>query len=112
MADDTAISHDHPSLFSRGWSGVRALLSILIDLSFKQFVTPRLIKLIYVLSLVGAALSALAWMASGFKEGITRGIFTIATGPIAFLIYMLAARVGCEFMLAVFRIAENTSRNK
>jgi hypothetical protein len=111
MADST---HDEAdlSLFARGWSGVKTLLSILTDLSFKRFVTPRLIKLIYILSLIAAALSALAWMASGFTEGIMRGCFTVATGPIAFFFYMLTARVGCEFMLAVFQIAENTARVK
>lgn len=86
------------------------MFSILSDLSFKRFVTPRLVRLIYLISLIAAALSALAWMASGFKVSVFYGLFTVATGPVAFFVYMLTARVVLEFMLAVFRIAENTDK--
>ena len=86
------------------------MIIILTDLSFKHFVTPRLIRLIYFVSLIAAVLSALAWMASGFATSIMYGCFTIVTGPLAFFLYMLAARVVLEFMLAVFRIAENTEK--
>jgi hypothetical protein len=98
------------SFLSRAWREVRLMLVILTDLSFKRFVTPRLVRLIYFISLIAAALSALAWMISGFKTGVIYGLFTIATGPVAFFIYMLTARVVLEFMLAVFRIAENTEK--
>ena len=51
-------------------------------------------------------LSALAWMGSGFREGVMKGLFTLVTGPVAFLIYVLTARVLMEVVLAIFRIAE------
>lgn len=98
------------SLLSRAWREVRLIFVILTDLSFKRFVTPRLVRLLYFISLIAAGLSALAWMVSGFKTGVFYGLFTVVTGPLAFFIYMLAARVGLEFMLAVFRIAENTDK--
>lgn len=97
-------------VLSRAWQEVRVMFSILTDLSFKRFVTPRLVRLIYCISLVAAALSAVAWMCSGFQIGFFYGLFTVATGPLAFFIYMLTARVVLEFMLAVFRIAENTEK--
>ena len=99
------------SLLSRAWGEVRLLCSILTDLSFKTFVTPRLIRIIYGISIIGALLSALAWMVSGFSGGnLFYGVFTLITGPVAFFVYMLTARVTLEFMLAVFRIAENTEK--
>ena len=108
------MANDPPSgssgLLSRAWQEVRLMFSILTDLSFKRFVTPRLIRLIYCISLIAAALSAAAWMASGFQTSMFYGVFTIVTGPLAFFIYMLTARVILEFMLAVFRIAENTEK--
>ena len=52
------------------------MFSILTDLSFRRFVTPRLVRLIYFISLIGAALSALAWMLSGFKTSVFYGVFT------------------------------------
>lgn len=101
---------ESPSALSHTWSQVRAMMSILTDLSFKRFVTPRLIRLLYLISLIGAVLAALAWMVKGFSVSIAYGCFTFITGPVAFFIYMLTARVMLEFMLAVFRIAENTEK--
>ena len=93
------------------WREARALFSLLFDLSFKQFLTPRLIRLLYVLSLLAAVLSALAWMASGFREGVLQGLFTLVTGPVAFFLYLLGARVVMEVLLAIFRIAERLDRS-
>jgi hypothetical protein len=57
-----------------------------------------------------AVLSALAWMASGFSDGIMHGLFTLVTGPIAFLLSVLTARVAMELVLAIFRIAEHIEK--
>jgi hypothetical protein len=49
-------------------------------------------------------------MASGFRDGIMQGLFTLVTGPIAFLLYVLTARVAMELVLAIFRIAEHIEK--
>ena len=95
---------------SAAWREVGAMVGILSDLSFQRFVTPRIVRTLYLMSLIGAGLASVAWMFSGFKEGVLRGLFTLITGPVAFFVYILTARVGLEFMLAVFRIAENTEK--
>jgi hypothetical protein len=92
------------------WGETRALLAMLFDFSFKRFLTPRLVRILYSLSLLAALLSALAWMASGFSDGIMHGLFTLVTGPIAFLLYVLTARVAMELVLAIFRIAEHIEK--
>lgn len=89
---------------------VRALLDLLLDVSFKRFVTPRLIRVLYSLSLIAAVLSALAWMVSGFSSSLLYGLFTLVTGPVAFLLYVLTARVMMELVLAIFSIAEHIQR--
>jgi hypothetical protein len=83
---------------------------MLFDFSFKRFLTPRLVRILYSLSLLAALLSALAWMASGFRDGVMQGLFTLVTGPIAFLLYVLTARVAMELVLAIFRIAEHIEK--
>lgn len=98
------------SWLGRAWYEMGLVFKVLTDLSFKTFITPRLVRLLYVLSLVGAGLSTFAWMISGFTTGVMYGCFTFITGPVAFFIYMLAARVVLEFLLAVFRIAEGVDR--
>jgi uncharacterized membrane protein len=89
---------------------LKALVALLFDFSFKEFLTPRLVRMIYALSLVVALVSALAWMFSGFQVGILYGFFTLVTGPVAFAVYVLGARVMMELVLAVFRIAEHVER--
>lgn len=94
------------------WSELRAILDLVLDLSFKRFVTPQLIRVLYALSLLAALLGALTWMFSGFRDGsIMNGLFTLVTGPVAFVIYVLTARVGMEVILAIFIIAEKSRKD-
>ena len=98
------------SLVALLWREVTALFTVLTDLSFKQFVTPRIARTLYSLSLIGAVLASAAWVCEGFAVGVMRGLFTLVTVPVAFFVYILTARVALELMLAVFRIAENTEK--
>lgn len=82
------------------------MLDLVLDLSFKRFVTPRLVRMLYVLSLLAAVFYAGSWMLSGFKSGTFSGLFTLVTAPVAFLLYLIFARVTVELILAVFRIAD------
>lgn len=93
------------------WSELRALLDLVLDFSFRRFVTPRLIRVLYVLSLLAAVLAAIAWMIGGFGISWTYGLFTVVTGPVAFVLYVLVARVAMEVLLAIFQIAEYAQRN-
>ncbi len=96
-----------PSKSSTLWSELRAVLDLVLDFSFQHFVTPRLIRLLYALSLIAAVLATLTWMFSGFGSGsYLYGLFTFVTGPVAFVIYILSARVVMEVILAIFQIAE------
>lgn len=99
-----------PSLLSNAWTLTRAVMDLVMDFSFQKFVTPKLVRVIYALSLVAALLSGLTWMFSGFANGITHGLFTLVTGPVAFFVYVLCARVAMELILAVFAIAEGIKK--
>ncbi len=93
------------------WTELRAVMDLMLDFSFQRFVTPRLIRLLYGLSLVAAVLAALGWMFSGFTVGLFYGLFTLVTGPVAFVLYVLAARVVMELILAIFQIAEKVRKD-
>ncbi|MBL9179495.1 MAG: DUF4282 domain-containing protein [Verrucomicrobiaceae bacterium] len=95
-----------PSALSSLWQQIRAVLDLVLDLSFKRFVTPRLVRMLYVLSLLAAVFYAGSWMFSGFKSGTLSGLFTMVTAPVAFLLYLIFARVTVELILAIFRIAD------
>ncbi|WP_395733669.1 DUF4282 domain-containing protein [Prosthecobacter sp.] len=86
------------SALSSLWQQIRAVLDLVLDLSFKRFVTPHLVRMLYVLSLLAAFMYALSWLFYSW--------WGIIIAPAAFLLYLIIARVTVELILAVFRIAE------
>lgn len=89
---------------------LRALMDLLLDFSFKRFVTPHLIRLLYALSLGAALLASLTWMFSGGEGSMLYGLFKFITGPLAFLLYMITARVMMEVVMAIIEIAEKVRK--
>ncbi len=100
----------NPGFLTVAWREVTGLFGLLSDFGFHRFITPRIVRTVYFLSLLAAAMGAFSWTFSGFEVGFYRGVFTLVTGPLAFFIYALAARVGLEFVVAVIRIAEATEK--
>lgn len=91
--------------------GEKGFFSCLFDLSFSDFVVMRFVKVLYALGIVAAILGGLAVLGGGFASHTFRGAFGgLIFGPIAFFLYVLAARVSLELLVVIFRIAENTSR--
>jgi hypothetical protein len=86
------------SALSSLWQQIRAVLDLVLDLSFKRFVTPHLVRMLYVLSLLAAFMYAISWLFYSW--------WGIIVAPLAFLLYLIVARVTVELILAVFRIAE------
>lgn len=84
---------------ARLWSFIRAILDLVLDLSFKRLVTPKLIRLLYALSLVGAVFFAWTTLWNS-------GLWGPVLAPLAFLAYAVVARVTVELILVIFRIAE------
>ncbi len=88
----------------------RGFFKSLFDFSFSSFVTVRLIKVIYALFIAGSALLALVFVASSFRASVFAGLFTLLIiAPVLFFLYVILARVYLELVVAIFRIAENTS---
>ncbi len=88
----------------------KGFISTLFDLSFSEFVTTRLIKVLFIIGIVGAGLWDLVFVVGAFKVGFLRGLLMLLLSPIFFLISVLLARIWCELIIVIFRIAENTSR--
>ena len=81
-------------------------LRALFDFSFSQFITTRLIRLLYAIGVVIAALSALGGIIRGFNEGAGAGVVALIVAPLIFLLVVIIARVWLELVIVVFRIAE------
>lgn len=107
----------------------RGFFGSLLDLSFTSFVTTKLIKVLYVLSLVLLAIAyvviAIALFSSGGGDSFTVGddgtfqadsggntglglLWLFVLGPLFLFFYTLLYRVFFELVVVLFRIFENT----
>jgi hypothetical protein len=82
-------------------------LQALFDFSFNHFFTPKIIKLLYGLSVFSAGLIAVLFIIFGFSASTGFGIFALLIGaPLIFLLAVICSRICAELMVAIFRIAE------
>ena len=85
----------------------------LVDFSFSDFIAPRVVGVIYFLSIIGVALAVLgAIFSSLFYGGILQAIGTLVVAIIAAAVYLLFIRVGLEALVAGIKTAENTTEIK
>jgi hypothetical protein len=83
----------------------------LFDLSFNEFITTKIIKVLYVIAMVASAFGGLAVMFGMFASKTFFGVVGgLIAGPVLFLVYVILARVWMEVVIVLFRIAENTAK--
>ncbi|MFC1582004.1 DUF4282 domain-containing protein [Planctomycetota bacterium] len=87
----------------------RGFVTALMDLSFTEFITTRIIKLLYVLEVIACFLFSVGIIVSGIRGDFVAAVVSIILAPIIFVVGVICARVGLEVVIVMFRIAENTS---
>ena len=94
----------------QGFSKETAFNALAIfDWGFRRFVTISIVKVLYVLGIAVITFASLAMLIAGFRAGFAIGVAALFTVPILFVIWVLSLRVYLELIVALFRIAENTS---
>lgn len=89
----------------------KSFFSSLLDMSFSDFITPKIIKILFVLAIIGSAIWGLVILVVGLASGSVGGILGGLIGaPILFVLAVIMSRVYLELLLVMFRIAENTGR--
>ena len=79
----------------------------LFDLSFTSFITTKIIKLVYAVTLVLVAVLAAVSVVLAFREDTVYGVLALLIGaPLGALIYIVLARLWLEIIIQVFRITE------
>jgi hypothetical protein len=92
----------------------------LLDLSFSEFVTPKIVRILYIVSMFFVALMFLAMVlgALGMIVGGARygfggpliGILYLALAPIVAIVQLTVSRVFLEVVLVLFAIKDNLER--
>ena len=83
----------------------------LFDFSFSRFVTLRLVKFLYVVSVILLVLAMLAVILVGFTEAVSgvEAVDYIVLGPVLAFLYLLMIRIWLELVVVVFRIGETAT---
>ena len=79
----------------------------LFDFGFNSFATPVVIKVLYILSLVGIGLFYVLAVVSGFAQDPLVGLITLVAGAVVALLTLVYIRVLLEVLFATIRIAED-----
>ena len=92
--------------------GEKGFIGSLFDFSFESFVTPKIIKVLYVLLTAWTLLVGLLFLITGFKYGGFGGglAVLIIVEPIFILLTLGVYRVLLEAFMVIFRIHEDTKQ--
>ena len=102
-----AHGHDRGSR-ARAAADAKGFLGALFDFGFTSFVTPKVVKALYMLIMIGTVVSALVFTIIMFRVSTPFGILTLLVAdPLFILIVMAIYRMILEFFLVVFRVAED-----
>jgi uncharacterized membrane protein len=81
------------------------VLARLMDTSFNSFVTPLIIKFLYILGIVLAFIAAVIAVVTALFESFWTFIWALVFAPVWLLVTVLFLRVALEFVIVVFQIA-------
>jgi hypothetical protein len=84
-------------------------LGALFDYSFSRYITPSVVKVVYIVVTVLVALVWLSGLAATFSQSVWGGILYLAFGWIVALVYLALARITLEFFVAVISVAEKVN---
>ena len=90
-----------PTASGKGFFGA------LFDFKFEHFITPIIVKVVYILALVGLVIGWLVFLAVGFAQDATSGVIVLVLGPIALVLYLAFIRMTLEFYLAIVRMSQD-----
>lgn len=91
---------------TRGGDNV-GFLTALFDFSFTHFVTPKLVRVVYILVTILLGLVYLFYVVAAMSASFSLGLIVLVGGALAFLIYLALARMSLEFFLALVRMSED-----
>jgi hypothetical protein len=82
----------------------------LFDFAFEQSLLRRLVKLLYVVSILAGGITVVAYVVLGMQQSPAQGLITLAAGIVALFVGVLVVRLLLELALLILRIAEGIER--
>ena len=88
--------------------GTKGFWSRFFDLSFSEYITPSVVKVLFIVIMVVIGLSVLGGIIVGFMASAGTGVFALIGGIIYGFLSLLFARVFLEVIIVFFHIHDNT----
>lgn len=82
----------------------------LLDFSFQYFITQKYAKLLYGMHLLLGLIVGTWFVFNGFQTSTSEGLLVLLLALVGYFLWILYVRVALEFLVAMFRTAENISR--
>ncbi len=86
------------------------LFKDMFDFNFTKFITPNLIKVVYVALIVAGGIGTLLKIISGFKGNLYQGIVLAVGFLVLYLASIAILRIWAELTLILFKIEGNTRK--
>ena len=107
----------YPGMGSSGLGGGQGqvtspggFFSALFDFSFTRFITPMIIKFVYILATAAIGLAYVFMVAVTMSQNPAGGLLLLILGPVIAIIYLAFIRMTLEIYLAVVRMSEDIHR--
>ncbi|WP_242885581.1 DUF4282 domain-containing protein [Actinomadura litoris] len=93
-------------------SSEKSLVGALMDANFNHLVTPKLVKIFYILSMLMVSLSALMVVAIGIwvaqlHDGWLLGLLIICSSPVVWFFELILTRIFMEALVVRFKTADH-----
>ena len=82
----------------------------LLDFSFEHFITKKYAKLLYGIHLLLGLIVGTWYVFNGFQAGTPQGLLALLLAVVGYFLWILYVRVALEFLVVMFRTAENIAR--
>lgn len=82
----------------------KSFFGSLFDFSFESFITPKIIKILFVIGLILTAIMTLIIIITAFMSSIVSGVLALIFSPVIYILYILAVRIYLEILIVLFRI--------
>ena len=82
----------------------------LFDFAFNHLLTRRIVKLLYILSILTGGISVVACVVVGMQHSPAEGLINLVVGIVCLFVGVLVARVLLELALVILKIADGIDR--
>lgn len=82
--------------------------SSLFDLSFKTFITSKLISFLFGAGVIGGGIFGVVTIIGSFTRSVGTGMLMLIVTPLIYIAGIIVLRIWLELVMVIFKIEENT----